>query len=105
MNRVLTSITAANGSSQKLQLFSRGNAISGEPIIIGIIQLASPANAGITAPNTMISACSVVMELKNIGSTNCMPGSNSSARITSAIAPPTMNMIREVNRYKVPMSL
>ena len=45
------------------------------------------------------------MELKNIGSTNCMPGSNNSARMTSAMAPPTMNMTSEVTRYSVPMSL
>jgi hypothetical protein len=32
----------ANGRIQKLQLFMRGSAMSGAPIIIGIIQLASP---------------------------------------------------------------
>ena len=46
----------ANGKIQKDQLFIRGRAISGAPIIIGIIQLAKPTKAGITAPNTMIKA-------------------------------------------------
>ena len=50
---------AAGGSSQKLQLFIRANAMSGAPIIRGIIQLAKPTKAGMMAPNTMISACSV----------------------------------------------
>jgi len=61
--------------------------------------------AGITAPNTMISACTVVIVLKKPGSTSCMPGMNSSARITSAIPPPVRNMIRLNTRYIVPMSL
>ena len=60
----------------------RGSAMSGAPICIGIIQFARPTNAGMTAPNTMISACMVVIGLKNRGSTNCRPGWNSSARIT-----------------------
>jgi len=41
----------------------------------GTIQFASPVHAGIhTAPKIMISACMVVMELKNCGSKNCRPG-------------------------------
>ena len=78
----------ANGSSQKLKLFMRGSAMSGAPTCSGIIQLAMPTHAGITPPKIMTSACAVVIELKNCGSTNCRPGWNSSARITSAIAPP-----------------
>ena len=34
--------TSAGGRSQKLMLFSRGNAISGAPIIKGSIQLPKP---------------------------------------------------------------
>ena len=83
----------------------RGRAISGAPIIIGIIQLASPTNAGMTAPNTMINACIVVIWLKNAGCTNCSPGWNNSERITSAIAPPTRNITRLKIRYIDPMSL
>ncbi len=83
----------------------RGSAMSGAPTCSGIIQLASPTVAGMTAPNTMISACTVVIVLKKPGSTSCMPGMNSSARITSAIAPPSRNITRLNTRYIVPMSL
>ena len=58
---------AAGGSSQKLQLFIRANAMSGAPIIIGICQFAKPTAAGMIAPNTMMRPCSVVSELKNSG--------------------------------------
>ena len=92
-------------SSQKLKLFIRGSAMSGAPICSGIIQLPSPTVAGITAPNTMISACTVVIVLKKPGSTSCIPGTKSSARTTSAMLPPIRNMIRLNTRYIVPMSL
>ena len=105
MNSVARSRPKATGRIQKDQLFMRGNAISGAPIIIGIIQLARPTNAGMTAPKTMISACMVVIWLKNSGCTNCRPGCISSERMTSAMAPPMKNMIRLKTRYIVPMSL
>ena len=92
MNSDRISSENAATSSQKLKLFMRGSAMSGAPICSGIIQLARPTVAGMTAPNTMISACTVVIVLKKPGSTSCMPGMNSSARITSAIAPPMKNM-------------
>ncbi len=94
MNRVLTSRPKAAGSSQKLKLFIRGRAMSGAPIISGIIQLARPTKAGITAPKTMIRPCMVVIWLKNAGSTICRPGWNSSARITMAIEPPSRNIMK-----------
>ncbi len=53
MNTELSRIRNANGRIQKDQLFMRGNAMSGAPIISGIIQLARPTKPGITAPNTM----------------------------------------------------
>ena len=53
--------------NQKDQLLSLGNAISAAPICIGINQLAKPTKAGITAPKIMISACTVVSELKISG--------------------------------------
>ncbi len=56
---VINSIPAG-GSSQKLQLFIRANAISGAPIMSGICQFANPTNAGMIAPNTMIRPCMVV---------------------------------------------
>jgi hypothetical protein len=95
----------ANGRIQKLKLLRRGSAMSGAPTCIGIIQFASPVHPGITAPKIMISACMVVMELKNCGSTNCSPGWKSSSRITMAIAPPMKNIVQANTRYIVPMSL
>ena len=57
------------------------------------------------APKIMISACMVVIELKNCGSKNCSPGLNSSSRISIAIAPPMKNIMQAKTRYIVPMSL
>ncbi|MCY1214706.1 hypothetical protein D9M71_434840 [compost metagenome] len=102
---MLTSRPKAAGSSQKLKLFMRGRAMSGAPIISGIIQLARPTKAGITAPNTMIRPCMVVIWLKNSGCTICRPGWNNSARITIAMDPPRRNMAKLNHRYMVPMSL
>ena len=105
MNNVESIIAKANGRIQKLQLFMRGSAISGAPIIIGISQLAKPVNAGITTPKIIMMACIVVIELKNCGSTNCRPGWNNSVRITNAMTPPIRNMMNANHKYKVPMSL
>ncbi len=105
MNSVESSIAKANGRIQKLQLFMRGNAMSGAPTISGICQLARPTNPGMTAPKIMISACMVVIWLKKAGSTNCSPGSNNSVRMTRAMQPPIRNMVSENTRYSVPMSL
>lgn len=105
MNSVEARSVKATGRIQNDQLFMRGNAISGAPIISGIIQLARPTKAGMTAPNTMINACIVVIWLKNSGCTNCRPGIASSERMIIAIVPPTKNMTRLKVRYIVPMSL
>jgi len=105
MNRVEASSRKVGGRIQKLQLFIRGSAMSGAPIIIGINQLARPTKEGMIAPNTMISPCRVVIWLKNSGWTSCMPGSNSSARMTMAKKPPSRNIANENHRYMVPMSL
>ena len=51
----------AKGKIQKLKLFIRGKAISGAPIIIGIIQLANPTKAGMIAPKTITRPCMVVI--------------------------------------------
>ena len=83
----------------------RGSAISGAPIIMGISQLASPTKDGMIAPKTITRPCSVVIWLKKPGSTSCMPGWKSSARITMAKNPPSKNMAKENHRYMVPMSL
>ena len=74
MKNVDSSNVKANGRIQNEKLFNRGSAISGAPIIIGISQFARPVNAGMTAPKIMTNACTVVMELKNWGSTTCRPG-------------------------------
>src|SRR5271157_869048 len=55
-----SSRTAANGSSQKLQLFMRAKAMSGAPIISGTCQLAKPTAAGMIEPKIMISPCTVL---------------------------------------------
>ena len=60
MNKEDSNKVKAKGSIQKLKLFKRGSAMSGAPIINGIIQLARPTKAGITAPNTMIRPCMVI---------------------------------------------
>ena len=104
-NNVDSSNVKANGRIQKLKLLRRGRAMSGAPTCMGIIQLARPVQAGMTAPKIMISACMVVMELNSCGSTNCMPGLNSSARITIAMEPPMKNIRHANTRYIVPMSL
>ncbi len=50
----------AGTSSQKLMLFSRGNAMSGAPIISGTNQLPKPPiMAGITVKKIMIRPCAV----------------------------------------------
>jgi hypothetical protein len=52
------------GSNQKLKLLSRGNAISGAPIINGISQLPNPPTiAGITMKKIMTKACAVTTTL------------------------------------------
>ncbi len=88
------SSSAAGISSQKLQLFMRGKAMSAAPICIGTSQFAKPTKAGMIAPNTITRPCTVVSELKNSGSTYCRPGWKSSARITSAIVPPRKNIVQ-----------
>ncbi|MNR37903.1 hypothetical protein D3C85_1559640 [compost metagenome] len=96
---------AATGSSQKLKLFMRANAMSDAPICIGIIQFAKPTKAGMMAPNTMMRPCMVVNWLKSSGRKNCRPGSKSSVRSSRASVPPSRSMTNEKMRYIVPMSL
>ena len=105
MNRVESSKPNAKGKIQNDRLFILGNAISGAPTIIGTSQFASPTNAGMMAPKTMINPWLVVIWLKNSGLTNCNPGWNNSARMTNAMQPPIKNMRKLNHRYIVPMSL
>ena len=60
-NRVKSNNVAAKGKSQNDQLLSRGSAMSGAPIMSGIIQFANPAKAGMIIPNTITNACTVVI--------------------------------------------
>ena len=105
MNRVETIKLAAKGRIQKLQLFMRGSAISGAPIIKGTIQFASPTKAGMITRNTMIKPCMVVIWLKKAGCKNCRPGWNNSRRINIAMPPPINSMMKAKMRYIVPISL
>ena len=105
MKKEPTIMSEAGIISQKLKLFMRAKAMSDAPICSGIIQLAKPTKAGMIAPNTMISPCMVVSELKNSGRQNCMPGWNSSTRMPSASVPPVSSMMKLNHRYIVPMSL
>ena len=93
VNSVDSSSAKANGRIQNDRLFMRGSAMSGAPIISGIIQLPRPTKAGITAPKIITSACMVVIWLKKYGCTSCRPGLNSSARITIAKLPPMKNIV------------
>ena len=104
-NNVDSSSVKAAGNSQKPQLLMRGRARSEQPTCIGTIQLARPTKPGMTPPKIITSACIVVIWLKNSGCTNCRPGWNSSARMTSDIIPPMKNMVNAKNRYSVPRSL
>ena len=62
MNSPMQISTKAGGSSQKLMLFSRGNAISGAPIISGMNQLPKPPiSAGMTEKKIIISPWLVMM--------------------------------------------
>ncbi len=61
MNKVDSSRVKANGRIQNDQLFMRGSAMSGAPIISGTIQLARPTKPGMIAPKIITSACSVVI--------------------------------------------
>jgi len=105
MKKDITSTSAAGIISQKLKLFIRAKAMSEAPICSGSIQFAKPTKAGMIAPNTMIRPCIVVSWLNSSGLTNCRPGWNSSARISSASTPPTISIAKLNSMYSVPMSL
>jgi len=63
------------GSSQKLRLFIRGNAISGAEIIKGISQFPNPPiRIGITKKKIITNACLVTVTLYNCSSEKRDPG-------------------------------
>lgn len=79
----------AGGKSQNLILFSRGNAISGAPSIIGTNQLPNPPIImGITMKKIIINAWEVTMTLKIWSLPINDPGIPNSVRINILIAVP-----------------
>jgi hypothetical protein len=86
-------------------MFRRGKATSGAPICNGMIQLAKPVNSGIANMSNMIEPCIVNAWLNCSFDMICSPGRASSARISSAITPPTMKNTNAVTRYIVPIFL
>jgi hypothetical protein len=67
--------------------------------------LAIPAKTGITNTKIMIAAWVEKSPLKMPGSTICVPGWASSARITIAIIPPTRKKKKVVTMYWMPITL
>ena len=64
-----------------------------------------PANTGMMNRKIISDACTENSPLKVFGSTNCVPGCASSARITIAIRPPAMKKKKVVTMYWIPMTL
>ena len=101
MRKPATAIVEPNRNSQKAKAFRRGNATSGAPICSGMITLAKPANSGVANISSMIVPCIVNSWLYcSLVGMICMPGSNSSARMISAITPPSMKKSTEAIRYR-----
>lgn len=94
------------GSSQKLMLFIRGNAMSGAPIIRGTSQFPNPPiMMGITMKKIITKAWAVTITLYTWSSPRRAPGWPSSARMRRLRAVPTMPAHAPKIRYRVPMSL
>ncbi len=95
-----------NRNNQNAKAFRRGNATSGAPSCRGRMAFANPANSGVANISSMIVPCIVNNWLycSFVGST-CMPGSNSSARMMSAITPPSRKNRNEAIRYMYPIVL
>ena len=95
----------ATGSIQYDRALSRGNAMSGAPIISGSTKFASPAKTGMMNRKIISDAWTLNSPLKAFESTNCMPGAASSARTTIASRPPTSMKKNEVTTYWIPITL
>ena len=82
----------AGGSSQKLMLLSRGNAMSGAPIISGMNQLPKPPiSAGMTEKKIISSPWLVTIVFHSCPEvTTWLPGNMSCARMISDRMPPTV---------------
>ncbi len=86
-------------------MFRRGKATSGAPIWSGMIQLAKPVNRGIAKSSSMTEPCIVNAWLYCSFDTSWVPGRANSARMTSAISPPTRKKTNAETRYSVPILL
>ncbi len=86
-------------------MFSRGKATSGEPICSGMIQFAKPANSGVANISSMTVPCMVNAWLNCSFDMICVPGRASSARMRSAMTPPTQKKTNDVIRYRLPIFL
>ena len=101
-----TAIVEPNRNSQNENAFKRGNATSGAPICSGMIAFANPTKSGVANISSMIVPCIVNSWLYcSLVGTTCMPGANSSARMISAITPPSMKNSTEAIRYMYPIVL
>ena len=101
-----TAIVEPNRKNQKASAFSRGKATSGAPICSGMMTLAKPANSGVANISSMTVPCMVKSWLYcSLVCRICMPGSNSSARISSAMTPPKQKNTKDAIRYMYPMVL
>ncbi|GAA5615773.1 hypothetical protein Spla01_06990 [Streptomyces platensis] len=70
-----------------------------------MIQFANPANSGVANISSMIVPCIVNAWLNCSFDMIWRPGRASSARMSSAIRPPTQKNANDVTRYIVPMVL
>jgi len=87
-------------------LFSRGNAISGEPIIKGTNQFPKqPIKIGITIKKIIIKACAVTITLYNCSLHKNPEGNDSWIRIITLILVPIIPAQTPVIKYNVPISL
>ena len=92
--------------NQNASAFSRGKATSGAPIWSGMITLAKPANSGVANISSITVPCIVNSWLYcSLVCRICIPGSNSSVRIASAMTPPRQKKVKEAIRYMYPMIL
>ena len=97
----------AGTSSQKLMLFSRGNAMSGAPIISGMNQLPNPPiSTGMTEKKIISSPCEVIAAFQDWPDAKiCIPGLCNSMRIRIETISPAMPPTSPKMMYSVPISL
>ena len=103
MRKPPTAIVPPNRYSQYANAFSRGNDTSGAPIWIGTTKFANANTIGVAKNSSMIVPCMVNSWLYCSGDRNCMPGRASSARMSSAIRPPSMKNTKDVIMYMIPI--